>query len=357
MTGLELRAHAKVNLHLRVLGRRADGFHELLTVFHALPVHDTVRVALRPRAPGAPAGEPDIALTVRFEPLPGAAPWLPGPAASANGATPDEPTGTGAAGDVAAASRGPRHGAGDPPPGLPLGADNLAHRAAARFLRGSGAGGDIGVGIDLVKRLPAGGGLAGGSSDAAAVLVALNRLLGRPLAAAGLARMAAALGSDVPFFLLGGTALGTGRGELVRPIAPPRPLPFTLLLPAFGTATPAVYAAHAAARSAGEPLPEAPDLSAAELAAAFADADADTLRALFRNDLAPAACRVEPRLARLLSASGLLLSGSGSTLFAPGDLDLKPPPPGHVARPACAGALICRSQGGSGQELAETFPS
>lgn len=260
---LRLTAPAKVNLYLRVLGRRPDGFHELVTVLHALEWGDELELSLRPRDPRLPAGEPDLRLVLE-----------------------------------------------DAPPGVPDGPDNLAARAGAALLRRAGAAGDVGLDLRLWKRVPAGGGLAGGSSDAAAVLCGANRLLGAPLDAAALRGLAAGLGSDVPFFLAGGTALCTGRGEIVEPLEPPAPAEFTLLMPAFGTSTAGVYAAWARCASPAPP----PDL--ARLRAALADADAAALQALFINDLAAPARAVEPRLAALLDRTRFNLSGSGSTLFA-----------------------------------------
>jgi 4-diphosphocytidyl-2-C-methyl-D-erythritol kinase len=260
---LLLRAPAKVNLYLRVLGRRADGFHELVTVLHALDLCDTLELSLRPRSAGAAAGAPDVRLVLEAA-----------------------------------------------PPEVPAGEQNLAVRAATAVLDRAGAAGELGLDIRLWKRIPAGGGLAGGSSDAAAVLRGTNQLLGAPLDDATLRALAAGLGSDVTFFLSGGTALCTGRGEIVEPLQPPAPFEATLLLPAFGTSTAAVYAAWA---STSRPQP-APDLAA--LRSALADADADALQGLFVNDLQAAARIVEPRLSRLLDATRFKLSGSGSTLFA-----------------------------------------
>lgn len=262
---LLVAAPAKVNLYLRVLGRRPDGFHELVTVLQAVGLSDDLELALRARDPAVPAGEPDVRLRLEAA-----------------------------------------------PPGVPGGAGNLAARAGAALLARAGAAGDTGLDIRLWKRIPAGGGLAGGSSDAAAVLRGANRLLGRPLDESALRGLAAELGSDVAFFLVGGTALCTGRGEVVEPLEPPAPCDVTLVMPPFGTSTAAVYAAWSAAARPAPP----PDLP--RLRAALADADAAALQALFTNDLQPAARAVEPRLATLLDRTLLNLSGSGSTLFGYG---------------------------------------
>lgn len=162
-----VRAHAKVNLSLRVGPRRRDGFHELHTVYQALALHDTLRFARR---------------------------------------------------------RGP-FSLSSSAPGVPIDTSNLIYQAAEALWRRLGRTGDPrDLAIRLQKRIPMQAGLGGGSSDAAATLVALNRFWTGRLAREALVEIAATLGSDVPFFLLGGTALGVGRGEIVQPMpdAPPR---------------------------------------------------------------------------------------------------------------------------------------
>src|SRR5215831_3325553 len=157
-----LRARAKINLDLRVLGRRADGYHELRTVFQTLDWHDTVTVS-RVKGPLEIAGD---------------------------------------------ASK------------MPLDRSNLAWRAAEALWRAAGPRRDpSGTRIAIVKRIPAQAGLGGGSSDAAATLVALNRLWNFQLTRSDLASLARPLGADVAFFLTGGTALGLGRGDEIYPLA------------------------------------------------------------------------------------------------------------------------------------------
>jgi 4-diphosphocytidyl-2-C-methyl-D-erythritol kinase len=182
MRRLALAAPAKLNLHLEILARREDGFHELETVFQALELHDRVEVGLTPGADGVTLSCSD--------------------------------------------------------PSLPTDQRNLAWRAAAAVL--SARPGLGRVTIALEKRLPHGAGLGGGSSDAAAVLRALAGL-DPSVAALDLAAIAAAIGSDVPFFLLGGTAHALGRGERLVPLpdAPARAV--TVLMPAAELPTPAVY--------------------------------------------------------------------------------------------------------------------
>jgi 4-diphosphocytidyl-2-C-methyl-D-erythritol kinase len=286
---LELEAPAKVNLYLRVLGRRPDGYHELVTVLQAVDLCDRVRLRLRPRGSGGPSdpapGAPDVRLVVTAE----------------DGERRD----------------------------VPEGPANLVVRAAHALLAEAGASGEVGIDIALHKRIPSGGGLGGGSSDAAATLAGLHRLLGSPCGGGVLARLAAELGSDVPFFLHGGTALCTGRGERVEPLPALPPFRLTLLVPPFGTPTPAVYAAL----GAGPAQPT----SSGELSAlrrALHGADEERLAALFRNDLQAAAARVQPALGELLARPGHHLSGSGSTLFRFGH-DM------HAAPRACRAILIC----------------
>lgn len=155
---LRLPAYAKINLGLRVVSRRDDGFHEILTVFQTVSLHDTLTFTWPARA-------------LELE--------------------------------VAGAALSP-------------GPDNLVMRAARAFGRATGL--KPRVRIALRKRIPMGSGLGGGSSDAAVTLVALNRIHGWPLGPERLHAIAADLGSDVPFFLTGGTALGLGRGEIIRPL-------------------------------------------------------------------------------------------------------------------------------------------
>jgi 4-diphosphocytidyl-2-C-methyl-D-erythritol kinase len=162
MPSIRVPAFAKVNLRLDVLARRADGYHELRTIFQSISLHDTLHVE-RSRKPG-------IELQVLGNPTLAAAPQR----------------------------------------------ENLVWRAADAFLREARPSG--GLRITLQKRIPAGRGLGGGSSDAAAVLAALLRLNKRRIAGERLLAIAAGLGADVPFFLFGGRALGTSRGDEIYPL-------------------------------------------------------------------------------------------------------------------------------------------
>ena len=260
---MTIRAHAKVNLRLRILAPGADNYHSLETIFLRLELADRVEAALR-RAPG-------IALDLALDPSLG----------------------------------------GDP---VPADERNLAWRAAESLLAESGQPG--GATIRLEKRIPAGSGLGGASSNAAAVLRALNAELDRPLADDTLRRLAGELGSDVPFFLLPqGMALGWERGRGLMPLAAPPSRPVLLLVPPFPIGSGDAYAWLDARRGDSAPGP------ASTLPAAHRLSDWATLRRLATNDFEPAVFDRHPLLAackEALSAEGAelaLLSGSGSTLF------------------------------------------
>jgi 4-diphosphocytidyl-2-C-methyl-D-erythritol kinase len=178
---LVIEAPAKLNLSLRVLRKREDGFHEL----------DSLMV----RVPGL------------FDRL------------------------------TFARSAGDDFTCDDP--GVPADASNLVLRAVAAYRAVSGFSGKFA--IYLEKSIPHGAGLGGGSSDAAAALKALDHFNEEPLGTAALMEIAATLGSDVPFFLGSATARATGRGEILEPAANPPVLPVLLLKPSFGVATPDAY--------------------------------------------------------------------------------------------------------------------
>lgn len=263
-----VRAPAKLNLSLAVLARRPDGFHEIESLMVPVTLHDTVRV--RPRDDDA------ITLEVR------------------NGGRLAEPDGCCLARDV------------------PVDDSNLVVRAA-RALREE-AGSDLGLDIELVKEIPAAAGLGGGSSDAAAVLMAAARAWGIDWPAARLAAVGAGIGSDVPWFFAAGPAIARGRGELIEPVAGIPPLPAVIACPAVGLSTAAVYAAC---------TPDASRRGDAErLAAALASGDLAAAVALMHNALEPPARRLAGEVDRLLEsfaragAAAPRLTGSGSACFA-----------------------------------------
>lgn len=186
---VKMRAPAKVNLHLEVLRQRHDGYHEIETIFQAVQLFDQLSISLGDQLAG---GEPSIGITV-----------TPGKAAPA-----DE--------------------------------TNLCWRAARHFCRETGTSGQID--IHLEKRIPSEAGLGGGSSDAAAVLIACNHLFGTGLDPEALEKMGASLGADVPFFVRGGTALGRGIGTILTPLPPVRTGRFLIVKPNLKLQTAGVYA-------------------------------------------------------------------------------------------------------------------
>ena len=197
--------------------------------------------------------------------------------------------------------------------GLPTDDTNLVVRAA-RLLAGTSGAGNLGAEIRVHKRIPVAGGMAGGSADAAATLVACNRLWGMGLDTGQLHALAARLGADVPFLLHGGTAVGTGRGEKLKPVSVRGSLHWVLALSHHGLSTPAVF------REFDRISPPRPTGIDPGLLAALADGDARRVGALLRNDLQRAAFNLQPELADVLAmgreagAIGALVSGSGPTI-------------------------------------------
>lgn len=182
---LRVRAFAKINLDLRVVGTLPDGYHEVRTILQTLALHDTLT----------------------FEPR-----------------------------------RGPLEIVCDTP-GVPLDGRNLVWKALAlvhQRVRGR-TGEPSGLRVTIEKRIPAEAGLGGGSSDAAAALLAASTSWGLDLDLPSLARLGAHLGADVPFFLAGGTALGLGRGDEVSPLPEPPATPIVVLKPRFGVSTAEAY--------------------------------------------------------------------------------------------------------------------
>jgi 4-diphosphocytidyl-2-C-methyl-D-erythritol kinase len=260
-------APAKFNAHLAVGPLRADGFHELHTVYLAVSLVDTVTV--RP-ADG-------LSVTV---------------------------SGEGAAGADA----------------VPTDHRNLVWRAAE--LLAAHAGVPAGARIEITKTIPAAAGLAGGSADAAAALVALDALWGTGASRADLTGLAAQLGSDVPFSLAGGVALGTGRGERLSPVLARTRWHWVLGIAGRGLSTPAVYGELDRLRAAGR-VPDGSDLASAEpVIGALRSGPAAALGAALHNDLQAPAVALRPDLGRALrtvteaGAAGALVSGSGPTVAA-----------------------------------------
>ena len=255
-----VRAAAKINLHLGVGRPRPDGFHPLATVYHAVSLHDDVTVST-------------------------AAGWSV---------------------DVVTPQLGPDVR-------LPEGADNIAVRAGMALAIHHGL--DTAAAISIHKSIPVAAGMAGGSADAAATLVALDRLWDLQTSDDDLLALAAALGSDVPFALLGGTAVGLGRGELVEPVEDATTRWWVVVPAAEGLSTPAVYHHHDELRPDAPEEVEVPPA----LLTALRDPDPVRLAATLHNDLQEAALDLRPELGDTLSlgeAAGALRgmgSGSGPT--------------------------------------------
>jgi len=178
---MQILAPAKINLSLKILGRRSDGFHELDTLIAPISLYDEIRIDKRPHGIGFSCDDPS----------------------------------------------------------LPQDDDNLAVRAAKAFFETTKI--EPAISIELKKKIPHGAGLGGGSSDAASVLLALNELFEAKLSREALAEMAKPLGSDVPFFLFQSAALCKGRGELVSPVKLKRQFSIQLLKPAFAVSTAWAY--------------------------------------------------------------------------------------------------------------------
>lgn len=258
-------APAKLNLYLDVRGRRPDGYHELETLFVALTFGDEVELE--------PALQPGVVLQVE----------------------------------------------GDP--SVPAGRENLAAQAAAGWLRALGLRAPWpGVRVRLTKRIPVGGGLGGGSSDAGAVLRLLQAAApGGGLPAEALQALARQLGADVPFFLHatgpGAAAVGRGRGDELEPLGPGPGVDVLLITPPWGHETARVF------RHAGERLRPARPGGLARAVAALASGQPALIREAHENALALAAMRAYPAFTRFASeveralGRAPCLSGTGSTLY------------------------------------------
>lgn len=278
-----VRVPAKINLHLAVGGVREDGYHDLVTVFHAVSLFDEVSVEH--------AQEP--ALEVH----------------------------------------------GDGMAEVPIDATNLAWRAVEMLA--ARAGRDPDVRVVLRKGIPVAGGMAGGSADAAGALVALSNLWRMELSKEELSVMAADLGSDVTFALHGGTALGTGRGEQVIPVLARHRLHWVIALARGGLSTPAVFGELDRLRGDAEPAPRPVE----PVLEALAGGDPRQLALNLGNDLQAAAVSMAPDLRRTLRAGvnagalAGLVSGSGPTCaFLCADADAAVEVTAELA-----GAGVCRT--------------
>lgn len=277
---VRVRAHAKINLDLRVLGTRPDGFHELRTVFQAIGLHDSVECVARE---GPFAIECDVA-------------------------------------------------------GVPLDRANLSWRAAETLWRSARRTGPLrDVLVRLTKRIPLQAGLGGGSADAAATLLGLLKLWRLPVRPSQLTDVAATLGSDVPFFLSGGTALGLGRGDEVYPLADLPRHWIVLLVPGFGVSSADAYRWYDDEREASG--------GANRREPQYVPGPWPSRAAQMINDLEAAIARHHPEIDQMRAAlrrSGALaaaMTGSGSTVF------------GLFQRRRDATAAVARLAGGAWRAL------
>ena len=285
--GVRVRVPAKINLHLGVGPRRSDGFHELMTAFHAVALFDTVTLTPAP------------SMSVRV-------------------------TGESAA-------------------EVPTDDRNLAWRAAEAVL--GGAPGNPSVSIRIDKAIPVAAGLAGGSADGAAALIGADALSGHRRNRSELSALAAALGSDVAFALRGGTAIGTGRGEVLSPVLEvPERLYWVLALADGGLSTPAVYAEFDRRQAAG--LDDGAGLTPpTELLRALRDGDPAAIGAALANDLQPAALTLAPHLQQTLDA-GIALGALGSVIAGSGPTCVFLAPDADAASALARGLIragVCRT--------------
>lgn len=258
--GVRIKTHAKLNLFLRVLGLRSDGYHEVETILHGVEMGDEIDVRL------TDTGKVEVEMVF--------------------------------ADSVSEL--------------LPPSEQNTVWHAAQHLID-HGARND-GVEIRIVKRIPIGAGLGGGSGNAAGVLVALNELWKTELNRDGLLDVAGRVGSDVPYCISGGTALATARGESLTPLPSPETMWFVLGISHNPLLTRDVY-------EAWEPDPASEPVGSAEMTLALGGGDVAEVASLLYNDLEGPAFALRPELAgrkerlREAGALGASLSGSGPTLF------------------------------------------
>jgi 4-diphosphocytidyl-2-C-methyl-D-erythritol kinase len=252
MERISLRAPAKVNLRLDVLGKRPDGYHEIKTWIYPISLADELHIEK--------VGSAKITISSSSH-------------------------------------------------DLPVGEENLAHRAAALFIKERGLSG--GVQIEIIKRIPLAAGLGGGSSDAAAVLKAMNILWGADVPQEGLMEMGARIGMDVPFFIVGKGAIMGGRGERVVKSLPPLKLWMLLINPGVPLSTKQVYeqGKWGLTKDRGDNRILMPPQ------------DLEKMGTFVHNDLEGPALELMPRIGhiqtrlRVTGARGVIMTGSGPTVF------------------------------------------
>ena len=252
MDELTIRSPAKINLTLRILRKRADGYHELQTILHKISLYDEIELRL--------SSQPGIAVTI------------------------DDPT-------------------------IPCDARNLAYQAAHALLQSARI--SIGISIHIKKKIPVGAGLGGGSSNAAAVLKGLNKLLGCNLTNSSLRKLGVALGADVPFFVYPkNTARAGGIGERLSPVTLERPLWFIVLYPGFSVATAWAYRNYKILTNKAKHIKLLSSIR-----------DIRQVLPILVNDLEQVVVEQYPEIQKIKNglikagAYGSLMSGSGSSVF------------------------------------------
>lgn len=265
---MTVRVPAKVNLQLAVGPREADGFHNLVTVFQAISIYDDVTISKTAAGSGI-----TIAIT------------------------------------------------GDHTHGVPADASNLAAKAAKLIAEEYEFA--IDIHIEVKKSIPVAGGMAGGSADAAAVIVGLNDLFDLEMSREEMLEFGAKLGSDVPFMITGGTAIGQGRGDQLTAALSRGTYHWVLALSSVGLSTPAVYQECDRLRAG---LDIAAPQTSDSLMQSLLSADPKAVGLALQNDLQSAACSLRPALTLVLDvgeeygALGSIVSGSGPTVaFLVGD--------------------------------------
>ena len=257
-----VRVPAKVNLQLSVGPRESDGFHNLVTVFQAISIYDDITVAFAPAKSG-------VSISI----------------------------------------------SGDQRHGVPADESNLAMKAIALMAKEYDL--VIDAHVEIKKSIPVAGGMAGGSADAAAAIVAIDYLYSLGMSREEMSEVAAQLGSDVPFMLSGGTAIGTGHGDQLTAALSRGTYHWVLALSSVGLSTPAVYGECDRLRSE---LEIAEPATNEQLMQALLAADPKAVGAHLVNDLQAAACSLRPALRLVLDvgqeygALGALVSGSGPTV-------------------------------------------
>jgi len=260
-----VRVPGKVNLQLSVGPKRSDGFHEIATVFQAVSLFDDVKVTLSDEM------DRDQLFAIEIK--------------------------------------------ADHPHGIPTDRSNLAYLAAELMYKKFNLDGALDISIN--KNIPVAGGMAGGSANAAGVIVALDSLFSLGLSRAEMEEIGSEIGSDVPFSIAGGTAIGTGRGEQLTPALARGSYSWVFALSSNGLSTPAIYGECDRLREGMEI--SSPQVSES-LMHALRSADAKALGKALQNDLQPAACSIRPALRLILDvgmdygALGGIVSGSGPSV-------------------------------------------